>query len=148
MSSMKQETSLPPCDWRTPTSDNQYWYCRHASVQARTALVTSEVCGICSMRTKPSPIAKPQNFIEQPRMPGAAQRVWNLAKSLSSFVADGCTTVSKTVYQERLEICETCQERIGNRCRKCGCKLSLKARGRAFQCPLGRWDQQKHVHGS
>ena len=73
------------------------------------------------------------------RLPGLARQAWNLASSLASFVADGCKTVTKQEYAARLEICDTCDRRRGNRCMECGCRLSLKARGRAFQCPLKKW---------
>ncbi len=58
---------------------------------------------------------------------------------LADFVCDGFRTASAEAYRQRLEICDGCDQRRGNRCMKCGCRLSLKARGRAFQCPLGKW---------
>jgi hypothetical protein len=64
---------------------------------------------------------------------------WDLARSLLAFVADGCTTVSADQYRERLQICDSCEQRKGNRCRQCGCRLSIKARGRAFTCPNEKW---------
>jgi hypothetical protein len=72
-------------------------------------------------------------------MPSLPRQAWNLVASLASFVADGMRTVSKEQYQKRLEICDACGRRRGNRCTKCGCRLSLKARGRAFKCPMDYW---------
>lgn len=72
-------------------------------------------------------------------MPGLARQAWNLARALAGFVADGCTTVTAEQYRRRLEICDGCERRRGNRCAACGCYLSLKARGRAFTCPLSKW---------
>jgi hypothetical protein len=74
-------------------------------------------------------------------MPSAARRAWNLAGALASFVCDGCAMVSKEVYEIRLGICDDCDRRDGNWCAQCGCRLSLKARGRAFKCPLGKWPE-------
>jgi len=71
--------------------------------------------------------------------PSLARQAWNLATSLADFVADGCKTVSEEQYRERLEICDGCAHRRHNRCMKCGCRLSLKAQGRAFKCPEGKW---------
>ena len=73
------------------------------------------------------------------RFPSVHRQVWNLARSLADFVADGCKTVTKEAYARRLEICDACDERRGNRCLKCGCRLALKARGQAFRCPRDRW---------
>lgn len=71
--------------------------------------------------------------------PSLARQAWNLARSLADFVADGCKTVTAEQYQSRLEICDGCDHRRSNRCMKCGCRLSLKAQGRAFKCPAGKW---------
>jgi len=73
------------------------------------------------------------------RFPPVHRQVWNLAQALADFVADGCKTLTEPAYRRRLEICDACDQRRGNRCLKCGCRLSLKARGRAFRCPLDRW---------
>ena len=71
-------------------------------------------------------------------MPSLARQAWNLARSLADFVADGCKTVTREQYQARLEVCDSCEHRRSNRCMKCGCRLSLKAQGRAFKCPEGK----------
>ena len=74
------------------------------------------------------------------RPPSLARQAWNLAQSLADFVADGCKTVSEEDHRRRLKICDTCDHRRNNRCMKCGCRLSLKARGTAFKCPEGHWN--------
>lgn len=71
--------------------------------------------------------------------PPLVQQAWNLVRSLADFAADGCKTVTEGEYRQRLEICDSCDQRRDNRCMKCGCRLALKARGRVFQCPLDKW---------
>ena len=71
--------------------------------------------------------------------PSLARQAWNLAQALADFAADGCHTVAEDEYRRRLETCDACDHRRANRCLKCGCRLSLKARGRAFKCPEGKW---------
>lgn len=73
--------------------------------------------------------------------PPLARQAWNLATALAAFVADGFKTIDKEQYQKRLEICNGCESRRDNRCLKCGCRLSLKARARAFQCPADKWPE-------
>lgn len=76
----------------------------------------------------------------KPRKPPPLHRqAWNLARSLAGFVADGLKTVTKDQYHRRLEICDACSHRRKNRCLACGCRLSLKARGRVFKCPKKKW---------
>jgi hypothetical protein len=83
-----------------------------------------------------------QQPAEQDRpMPPVTRQAWNLARSLADFIMDGCKTVSQEQYRQRLEICDVCEHRRENRCTKCGCWLSLKACGRAFQCPLQKWPE-------
>jgi hypothetical protein len=74
------------------------------------------------------------------QLPPVALQGWNLAKALAAFLTDGCKFVAVDEYRRRLEICDECVERTGNRCAKCGCALPIKARGRVFRCPIGKWD--------
>lgn len=39
----------------------------------------------------------------------------------------------------RLEICKSCQEWTGSRCKICGCFTSLKVRIEKEHCPIGKW---------
>ncbi len=73
------------------------------------------------------------------KKPHLLSRVWSLARSMRAFANDGLTTVDETQYLRRLEICDACDQRWNDDCKICGCRLSLKARGRAFSCPLGYW---------
>ena len=90
-----------------------------------------------------APPSSPQTpIVATPQKPPpVARKAWNLAKSLKDFVFDGMKTVTEEQYQERLGICDNCPDnmRKGNHCVKCGCQLNLKARGRAFECPLDHW---------
>ena len=73
------------------------------------------------------------------RPPRLIRRAWSLTQALADFAADGFKTLTEAEYRRRLEICDTCDRRRGNQCLECGCYLKLKARGSAFQCPLGKW---------
>ena len=76
------------------------------------------------------------------RFPSLPRQAWNLARAMADFAADGFHTVTAEEYRRRLTICDTCERRRGNRCLVCGCRLALKARGRAFRCPLGKWTRE------
>lgn len=74
--------------------------------------------------------------------PGAiVGKVSDLANALTAFVADGCATVDADEYRLRLSICDNnpyhC--RRGALCTVCGCLVVLKAKGRAWHCPIGLW---------
>jgi hypothetical protein len=76
-------------------------------------------------------------------MPPISRQAWNLANALAAFVADGFRTVETAEYRARLDICDRCERRRSNRCLECGCRVTLKARGRVFQCPIGKWPAVK-----
>jgi len=71
--------------------------------------------------------------------PPRKTQMWNLTKSLASFVSDGCKLVTPLQYSDRLNVCEACDRRENRRCLECGCGIDIKARGRAFECPLEKW---------
>lgn len=71
--------------------------------------------------------------------PSALERAWSLAAALAAFVADGCRTLDRAGYEQRLRICDTCDQRDENVCRRCGCFISAKALWRVGACPLGKW---------
>jgi len=81
-------------------------------------------------------------------MPRLVTRAWNLTKALAAFVADGIATVSKEEYERRLGICDGCVPpdgwRVGAVCRHtgCGCYIAVKAKGRAWKCQVGKWDEK------
>jgi hypothetical protein len=75
------------------------------------------------------------------RSPRLARQAWNLAQAMVEFAADGAKTLSQEQYSRRLEICDPCEKRRGSRCVECGCFLKVKARGRAFTCPMGKWPE-------
>lgn len=83
---------------------------------------------------KAASLAHPQTF------PPITAQVFDFLAAIADFVADGCTLVTREQYGRRMQVCDNCDRRRHNRCLECGCQLSVKAQGRVFQCPLGRWD--------
>ena len=130
----------PQCRSRsTFSSDDATAQCNHSQVRIRGNLVTPQLCEICSMRDTPSPSVV--NLRQESQALSLRTLGWNVAVAVSSFVVDGAKTVTQSQYAARLEVCASCDRRTGNRCRECGCQLRLKARGRVFRCPLGKWDE-------
>ena len=135
-----ESMELPRCDFRVEVVTGELFGCRHTSVRAPEHRVSSEVCRSCSMRTVPC--ATPRTAVDTTRTASGlswVQASWNAARAVISFARDGFRFVSGAVYETRIAVCRDCDRRVGNRCRECGCRLALKARGRAFRCPLGRW---------
>ena len=108
------------CDFETSAEDHHR--CRRCGFLVRSRHAAAKIVREC-------PVARPSS----------RQKAWDLARSAASFVADGLRTVRPEQYVQRLEICDACEARRDNRCSLCGCRLSLKARGRAFDCPLKKW---------
>ena len=78
--------------------------------------------------------------VPQQSLPPLATQASNLFQAAVAFVGDGCGIVDDATYRQRLEICRTCDRCTGNRCAACGCWINVKARGRIFRCPIGRWE--------
>jgi hypothetical protein len=81
----------------------------------------------------------------EPRLPSVPRQALNLAKALLEFAADGCKTVTREQYEERLRICDGCELLLRDQWRcthaSCGCFLRTKANGRVWKCPLNRWPE-------
>jgi len=75
--------------------------------------------------------------VSLPRMRRSA-KVWNASQAVAEFVARP-GFVSPEAYRARLAICQPCEHRDGNTCALCGCRLALKARMRAWHCPIAKW---------
>ena len=45
------------------------------------------------------------------------------------------------IIKERLEICNACEwlRKGSQRCRKCGCFMTLKTTLKQAKCPIGKW---------
>ena len=143
-------TNLPACDYRVDIDGDERIYCRHTSMIAPLNLVPGIACRVCHERTNicesPRPVPTDDELLEilqaDPKeMPPLATQAWNLVGAVKDFVADGLKTVTTEQYEARLAICDECDQRVGDRCVKCGCHLSIKARGRAFKCPLRKWSE-------
>ena len=127
-------TDAEPCVYRLATENSQLFYCRHTDVRTTNNLVPLAVCDTCVVRSTPCESPRPED-----RLPSLATMSWNAARAVGSFISDGMNTVSRDEYQRRMEICDGCEFRQGDRCTQCGCRLSWKAQGRTFRCPDGRW---------
>ena len=93
----------------------------------------------CADGRRGEPVFLPACPVPQPSFPPLTTQAANLFQSVVAFVGDGCALVDDAQYRQRLEVCRTCGRRNGKRCTACGCWINVKARGRAFACPLGRW---------
>ena len=84
---------------------------------------------------------------EEKQYPSLPQQGKNLAKFawdvLKESLSNDSTSllVSDQIYNERLEICKSCDWYDPNeiRCKNCGCWLENKARWSLDSCPIGKW---------
>lgn len=135
-----READLADCEFRRLTPNVNVYFCAHTNVISRNCQVTKAICRSCTTWQLPCVTPRlPTDCGHGDGAPSLIQMAWNLIDSIAEFVADGATMVDKDEYSQRLTICDSCEFRKGNRCRRCGCNLKLKAAGRAFQCPEGKW---------
>lgn len=134
--------TLTACEYRVELNVAGKFYCRHAKVHSRGNVVTPAICGSCTAQTeicaqpRPVPATLDVPVVTEPSL---ARKLWNVSQSIAAFVSDGMQLVNDQEYASRLAVCDSCEQRIGDRCGCCGCHLTLKATARAFKCPLGKW---------
>jgi len=52
-------------------------------------------------------------------------------------------TERKRIGQERIDICGTCDRYENDKCKECGCIMSIKVMFPHSDCPLGKWKQYR-----
>jgi hypothetical protein len=85
----------------------------------------------------------PVEFIQQQK-PGVLQLGANFAKAVKEYTQAGMKNVSEEIYKQRLETCEGCPFKKGNRCqhKSCGCNLAVKAKWASEKCPMDKWPKE------
>lgn len=77
------------------------------------------------------------------KMPGATSMAKDLAttalNAMRMAVRGGEILAQDDVIKRRIEACSGCDRKLGVRCTKCGCYISLKTAVAAATCPLGKW---------
>lgn len=136
---------LVPCDLRVDLDDEYLFFRRQTSMNSRDNLVNASICHACPVRPRPCADCRPvpRSIVAVRTAPSVGQEAWNMAQGIVSFVADGARTVNRAVDEARLQVRESRDEPTGNTCRQCGCRLSLKAPGQVFHCPLDEWPKEE-----
>lgn len=78
---------------------------------------------------------------QESEFPSLLEQFGNAAKAAVDFVASGFETVDDAEYERRRKICRACDQfdAKADRCKRCGCSMAIKARGKVFACPEGKW---------
>jgi hypothetical protein len=79
-----------------------------------------------------------------PAMPPTREQVVSFLRSMAQFMADGFRVVDGAEFERRVEICKNCKPWFNarsGRCSVCGCYGKLKAKGKVWTCPKGKWDE-------
>lgn len=140
-------TTLQPCSSRASLPGSTEYFCFHLRSKTASGYVDPTICGECTVRGMPSPgrrtipstHAGPVSDQAAGTMPGATTQIKSVFNALGKFIADGMHLTSDEEYKSRLAICESCDQFSNDRCVKCGCYVSIKARAQVFQCPLNKW---------
>jgi hypothetical protein len=65
-------------------------------------------------------------------------RVIRFIKALVKYLIWG-EQVEQRVYDQRMMICTSCNDRCGKKCCLCGCYVSKKAQWSTESCPKNKW---------
>ena len=85
--------------------------------------------------------AREQHAKEGRGLPPTGKMVKNFAKALVKHVGDGLRKSNLDLYKNRINICNGCDLREGNRCTHelCGCFIDKKAWWMSEKCPIDKW---------
>lgn len=63
-------------------------------------------------------------------------------RSLREYIEniDPDIRASESLYENRLDVCRSCEMLMQGMCRKCGCYVELRAAVKKNVCPWGKWD--------
>lgn len=75
------------------------------------------------------------------KKPGLLQQALSLGKAIVGHAIDGFRKVTNASYEARLEQCKSCDwlETERNKCKDCGCFVSVKAQMASEDCPQKKW---------
>ena len=82
---------------------------------------------------------------EEKKMPSLGKQAWGFTKALANHIKSGAAHASEELYKARLEVCDTCDKRSGDRCIECGCNLPAKAKWATSDCPIGKWPKEEDL---
>lgn len=69
------------------------------------------------------------------------KEVVNFANSFYNHARDGFKKVEDSIYNNRIDICKSCEyfDSEDMRCKNCGCFLDIKASWNSEKCPIDKW---------
>jgi len=77
------------------------------------------------------------------KMPNAVSMAKDLASTalnaMRMAIRNGDILAQEDIVKKRITACNTCDNKLGVRCTKCGCYISLKTAVAAATCPIGKW---------
>lgn len=62
-----------------------------------------------------------------------------IEESIEQQLALEFNLVDDTEWQRRQEVCQTCPQRVGHTCGKCGCYYKFRTALAVKTCPEGKW---------
>jgi hypothetical protein len=72
-------------------------------------------------------------------MPSLARQAVNFIGAVASHVAAGMPTAPPEQQEQRLAICQACENYRDGTCLVCGCNLRIKTGWTDQGCPIGKW---------
>lgn len=69
------------------------------------------------------------------------KEIVNFANSFYNHAKDSFKKVEDHVYNNRIDICKSCEyfDSEDMRCKNCGCFLDIKASWNSEKCPIEKW---------
>ncbi len=137
MNYMDERLKHPPCEACLDILDKRT--CINPQSPNNKKFVYPGQCDVCLVRVTDPTYKSTHHLRNKISSPSFKRRAVNFIASMWKFATSGFKLVSKSEHQRRLNICEGCDYRRGNRCMSCGCGLKSKTAIKAMSCPESFW---------
>jgi len=104
------------------------------------------LCDECKGMYKKESIEEFKKF-QAERKPSLVKKAANFTKAAVKHAANGFKNVPETVYNSRMEICNSCEKLDNGNCSECGCVVKLKTAWASEKCPIDKWSEYKATRG-
>jgi hypothetical protein len=79
------------------------------------------------------------NLAADTKLPSLGSQIASFGTAVKDHIKNKAKLAGEEELKRRVELCEACEYKLKNRCKKCGCNLAVKQKWESSKCPDRRW---------